>query len=316
MTTETLVSVVIPTRNRWALLARAALRSVRAQTGVATETIVVDDGSTDPMPEELSHGGDVRVVRLPDRRGVAAARNAGIGIARGDWIAFLDDDDLWSPDKLRAQLDAAERDAADMVYAGVVSLDANGTAQYAFPLPPSKELPRRLLAGSALPAGCSNVIARTALVRELGGFDEELHQLADWDLWIRLAWAGRVTACDARLVGYVEHEENMLLMEPRDVRPELDILERKHRELRRAEGVELDRAAFSHWVAWGHLRRRRRLRAAKVYLQSGIANRRPRDVALAAAFVLRWALPLGALRRAVAPSRAPLAQPEWLGLYR
>ena len=289
---------------------------------MSVEVIVVDDGSSEQPPDRLGDGDPrLRIVRLPERRGVAAARNAGIAVACGEWIAFLDDDDTWSPRKLRTQLDTADREAADVVYAGVVSVGEDGRARYAFPLPEPDGLRRRLLTASLLPAGCSNVIARAELVRALGGFDEDLHQLADWDLWLRLAWAGRIAACDEILTAYLEHDQNMLLSDPGDVTLELEHLERKHRQLRAAEGVALDRAAFAHWVAWGHLRRRRRLRAAAVYLRSGLRNRRLGDLYLAAAFVTRAALPVVRLARAwprggsssVPP---PPVQPDWLGVQR
>jgi glycosyltransferase involved in cell wall biosynthesis len=325
MSSQTEVTVVIPTRNRWALLSRAALSSALRQEDVEHDIIVVDDGSTDETPERLRQVDNprVRVIRLEERRGVAKARNEGIAAARGEWVAFLDDDDVWSPRKLRLQIDVARSESAVFAYGGVVSIDEHGTAHYAFPLPDPADLPRRLLAASIVPAGCSNVLARTDVVRALGGFDEQLFQLSDWDLWIRLAWSGRAAACNEILVGYLEHSANMLLTDDRDVTRELEYLVAKHARLRAEHEVELDRVTFSHWVAWGHLRRKRRLRAARVYLGSGIANRRPRDIYLAAAFTARAALPLSRMIAAVRsitgsdPSHAyPVAEPSWLELYR
>jgi glycosyltransferase involved in cell wall biosynthesis len=319
------VSVVIPTRNRFELLERTALRSALEQQDVEHEVIVVDDGSQDGTFERLSELDEprLRVIRHDTARGVSRARNAGIAAARATWTAFLDDDDLWSPVKLRRQIDAVEDANGAFAYAGVVSVGEDGRANYVFALPDPLELPRELLARSVLPAGCSNVVARTGLVREVGGFDEELFQLADWDLWIRLAHAAPAAVCSETLVAYVEHARNMLLTDERDVTKELERLEEKHRDLRRRHGVDLDRATFLHWVAWGHLRRGRRLRAANVYLRSGLEQRRPRDVALAAAFALRSIVPVPRARRllhAVAPPRvmplpAPAAPPPWVARY-
>jgi len=313
------VTVVIPTRNRFERLNRTALRSALGQKGVELEVIVVDDGSSDGTADRLRELGEprLRIIRLDENRGVAFARNTGIAAARGRWLAFLDDDDLWSPRKLRSQLDAAAAADADVVYGGVISVDEHGVPGYAFPLPDPAELPRRLLAGSALPAGCSNVVARTELVQTLGGFDERLFQLSDWDLWIRLAWAGRLAACDEPLVGYVEHAQNMLVSDPRDVMVELEYLARKHATLRARHGTALDRRTFAHWVAWGHLRRGRRAGAARVFLRSGIANRRPADLGLAAAFALRALVPLGRSWRRARPDARPAAPPPaWLERYR
>src|SRR5688500_342442 len=95
------VTVVIPTRDRWNLLERRALRSVLAQEDVRLEVVVVDDGSSEPAPPSIERDERVRVVRHETSRGVPAARNTGIGEATAAWTAFLDDDDLWAPRKLR-----------------------------------------------------------------------------------------------------------------------------------------------------------------------------------------------------------------------
>jgi hypothetical protein len=114
----------------------------------------------------------------------------------------------------------------------------------------------------------------------------------------------------------------MLLTDERDVMRELDVLEEKHRNTRVDAGVELDRRTFMHWVAWGHLRRGHRVRAAEMYLRSGWENRSPRDVALAAAFALRAIVPVASARRALhalappsARPAAPVTPPPWLARY-
>src|ERR687896_831399 len=118
------VTVVIPTRSRWDLLSTAALPSALAQEDVEIEVIVVDDGSSDTTPDALAELADprVRVLRHQRARGVARARNAGIAAARGEWIAFLDDDDLWSPRKLRLQLERAADTKAHVLYTGVIEI--------------------------------------------------------------------------------------------------------------------------------------------------------------------------------------------------
>jgi glycosyltransferase involved in cell wall biosynthesis len=177
------VTVVIPTRDRWQLLSTAALQAALLQEGVDREVIVVDDGSTDGTAEGLRSLADprLRVIRHERPRGVAQARNAGIAAARGEWVSFLDDDDVWSPRKLRAQLDAAA-DGADFVYSIAAWLDDALSFLYC-PIPPEPVgLASRLLRWNVIWGGCSNVMARTALVRRVGSFDERLFQLADWDL--------------------------------------------------------------------------------------------------------------------------------------
>jgi glycosyltransferase involved in cell wall biosynthesis len=104
------VSVVISSYNRRRLLAEA-LRSALAQSEVDLEVIVVDNGSTDGTEDDLAAWRDarLRVIRNPVSLGSVGGRNTGLAAASGEWVGFLDDDDLWSPDKLRAQLEAAER---------------------------------------------------------------------------------------------------------------------------------------------------------------------------------------------------------------
>jgi glycosyltransferase involved in cell wall biosynthesis len=104
------VTVVIPTRDRLASLL-ATLAGVWRQSDVQLEVVIVDDGSRPEVAAEYEGlcSDRVRVLRNAESRGPGAARNAGIAIARGQWVAFLDDDDLWAPSKLRRQLDAAER---------------------------------------------------------------------------------------------------------------------------------------------------------------------------------------------------------------
>ena len=111
--------------------------------------------------------------------------------ARGEWLAFLDDDDLWSPHKLRRQLDASQAKKAVFGYTAAVVLDEEGVMIDSLEAPPPEQLLSRLLPGNAIPAGASNVLARTDVVSRLGGFDESLAHLADWDMWLRLAHGGR-----------------------------------------------------------------------------------------------------------------------------
>ena len=111
------VSVIVPTRNRSALLAMT-LRSVLRQRDVDLEVIVVDDASTDDTPRVLAALTDtrVRVIRHAMPSGVAAARNHAAAETQADWLAFIDDDDLWAPEKLLCQLQAAQQLGRDWAY--------------------------------------------------------------------------------------------------------------------------------------------------------------------------------------------------------
>ena len=190
------VSVVISTRGRWDLL-RTTLGGALGQQEVEHEVIVVDDGSRDETAARLADLADprLRVVRHQRSMGPAAARNRGLAEARGEWVAFLDDDDLWSPAKLRAQIDVATIKGAAFVYAGVLELNEQGSVIEVEPAPDPIELPEKLLVRNAIPATCSNLVVRAQVLRQLGGFDERFFHLADWDLGLRLAQGYSGAAC-------------------------------------------------------------------------------------------------------------------------
>jgi GT2 family glycosyltransferase len=311
------VTVVIPTRDRWRLVASHALRAALLQEDVDHEVIVVDDGSSDETPTRLAALDEarVRVVRHDTPGGVAHARNAGLREARGAWIAFLDDDDYWAPHKLRRQLDAARSSDADFVYSGVLAVDDDGSVLFEFETPPPEQLRFDVIEKCVIAAGPSNVLVRTALLRELGGFDEQLLNMEDWDLWIRLASAGKADVVPENLVAYVEHAGGKSLTTPRVAYDRLRYLDEKHRGLRAELGREVDQVAFAHYVAWLQLRSRRHASAAGVYVRSAIRNRRPQDALLAVKFGVRALLPVRRRLRA-ASDRGRVPEPSWLGLYR
>ncbi len=225
-----LVSVVIPTRGRAGLLAQC-LASILGQTVRDIEVIVVVDGPDPATIEFLSNLDDDRLrhVAHPESLGVSNARNSGIEVATGRWVAFCDDDDVWAPTKLAAQLAAlSEAPDARWAIAGAIRFDPDrGMAVY--PEPPNAEviagaLPHR----NPVPGGCSGVIADRELVVELGGFDPRLSTIADRDLWIRLNWSSPVAVAAEPLVGYRDHGGAMT-RRLRHLERELDVLREKYR---------------------------------------------------------------------------------------
>jgi len=180
------ISVIIPThRNRGFL--PATLESVFAQTRLPDEVIVVDDGSTDDTPDrlrELSRRWPVRVVRQPNA-GVAGARNTGIAAAAGVWIALLDDDDLWPPDKLEWQA-AFLRSHPDIgVVAGLAAFlhHARGLEE---PLPAQLgrlSMEDLLLQNRMFSPG--QALLRRTVFDQVGLFDARLAGADDLDLWLR-----------------------------------------------------------------------------------------------------------------------------------
>jgi glycosyltransferase involved in cell wall biosynthesis len=183
------VSVVIPAYNRSAVISRA-LRSVLAQTWRDLELIVVDDGSTDgtgARVADLARGDSrVRLCTHDRNRGAQAARNTGIRTAQGEWIAFLDSDDVWFPDSLEVRLREAARRGVRVVHSECRVLEEGADEPHLFGVPPMQgrvygELLRR--PGPVFP---SLLVTRDALVR-IGYLDESLIAYQEWDTTIRLA---------------------------------------------------------------------------------------------------------------------------------
>ncbi|MGH9797081.1 MAG: glycosyltransferase family 2 protein [Candidatus Polarisedimenticolia bacterium] len=197
------VSVVIPTYNRAALLCEA-VDSALAQTYRDFEILVVDDGSTDATPAVVPgrFGGDprVRYVRQ-ENGGAAAAQNAGVRLARGEFIGLLGDDDLWRPEKLAWQVAALDRRPgaglcfSDMVIAGGTDDGRRFFEIAGFDGTISVEA---LVRRNFIPAAAT-LIRRSCLLTA-GAFDETLRLAEDWDLWIRLL-AAHPAVCVDRVVG-------------------------------------------------------------------------------------------------------------------
>jgi len=128
MSSEPKVSVVIPTYNRPNRL-RRALSSIERQTYSNIETIVVDDHSkqeVEPITQEYASSCNVQYVRHKENRGANAARNSGIERASGEFIAFLDDDDTWEPEKVEKQVSAAQESGSGVVYTGIRHIGGDG----------------------------------------------------------------------------------------------------------------------------------------------------------------------------------------------
>jgi glycosyltransferase involved in cell wall biosynthesis len=310
--TRPTVSVVIPTRDRWAF-ARRAVAAASAQEGVDVEVIVVDDGSAEGGREQLANLGDdrVRLVRNQASAGVAVARNRGIDEARGDWVALLDDDDLWAPRKLEAQLAVAAAAGADWAYCASLVVDRDRRPlRLSIDPPDPATVATELLRRNVIPAGSSNVVARAETLRGIGRFDERLHQLADWDCWLRLAVAAPAAVAPEVLVAYTEHPGNMLLTDAGQVMRELDYIAEKHRERSREAGLQFDRLAACRWIAWAQRRAGLRRQAVATYLRGAVVHRSPGNVVRAVAAGVSERL-----MKDPAPVSAPPTAPEWLARF-
>lgn len=179
-----LVSVVIPTYNR-ARLVQEAVASVLAQSYRPLELIVVDDGSTDTTGAALAGRPEVRVLSQPHTGMPGQVRNAGVRLARGEYLAFLDSDDLWQPPKLERQVAAATA-AGDVIWHTRERWVRSGRVV-------SQRSQRHRRSGDLFAEslrkcviGPSTVLLHRAAFARAGGFREDLEIAEDYELWLRL----------------------------------------------------------------------------------------------------------------------------------
>jgi glycosyltransferase involved in cell wall biosynthesis len=253
------VSVVVPTRDRARFLP-LALSSALRQLDVDVEIVLVDDGSS----QELDHrsgpfaDGRVRVIRHERPQGVSAARNTGVAASTGAWIAFLDDDDLWSPEKLTLQLRAAATLGRRWVYSGTVRIDADDRVLGVEPVLEPELLVKRLPHLNVVPT--SNVLVHREALVAAGPFDPQLRLTEDWDLYLRLARLEMPAFVPQHLVGFRTHPDQSSLNTSGFV-AELDAFERRHR-------VKVDRVAILRGAAWSSLRAGHRRAALRMYREA------------------------------------------------
>ena len=219
------MSVIVPTWNRLRYL-REAIESVRAQSYEHWELVVVDDGSTDGSRDYLAQLADPRVKPLviAHTGSSAKARNAGIRLARGKYLAFLDDDDVWMPRKLERQLTALrDQSAAQWNYTNYIVIDVDGH-QIPRPagrpwMPYSGWILQRLLQLRA-DVSTPTVIARRQLICDVGAFDEDpaVRLREDYDLWFRIAARAQVVVITDALCAVREHDARSTrsLVEPEE----------------------------------------------------------------------------------------------------
>lgn len=220
------ISVVIPAYNSENCI-RETLESVIAQTLAAHEIIVIDDGSKDKTAEVVGSFGDrVRYIKQ-DNRGIAGARNAGIDCATGDWIAFLDHDDLWVPTKLEKQAKVlAENANLICVYSTFSYLHLDGSLEEIPVFPARKLWPALRYRTPILP---STAIVKRSVLLEVGGF-QKLYCIDDWNLWYRLV--SRYSAAS-----FMEISENLTMYrwwqnnESRNFMPMMDAVLKQTDEL-------------------------------------------------------------------------------------
>jgi len=262
------VSVVVPTYNHATVLGRA-LSSVVAQTVRDWEAIVVNNHSSDDTEDVVARVGDPRItlVRYANHGVIAASRNEGIRRARGEWVAFLDSDDEWMPQKLEACL-AMAAPGIGLVGHGELWRDAAGRDRaMAYGPTPRASYDALLYRGNCI--STSAVVVRAEALRAVGGFDEDpaIVTTEDYDLWMRLARAGVRMEFTPRMLGvFHRHPDSASSAAERHLRAELAVLDRH----------------FGTGPATAATRLRRRHRVARAHYGAGRQLRREPAAALRA----------------------------------
>ncbi|MWB97276.1 glycosyltransferase family A protein [Agromyces seonyuensis] len=284
MTHRPELAVIIAT-NRMSPFLDAAVSSALAQTLPPSEILVVDDGGPDPdaLDAALAAHPSVRVLHLP-AGGVGAARNAGAAATGGEWIAFLDDDDRWHPERLERQFASlAGHPGAVVGYCGLRSIDENDRVVAE---PDQVQVADRLdiarrTTGILLP----NALVRRSAFEEIGGFDPGLRLAEDLDLVLRLAETGGFVFTDGALVDYRTHPGNTTGSYRPLAAAIRDVVERHRREAVAAGDGALASAHLESRRANGRFAWWAALRAAKA---SAAAGRRG-EAAGAVAWAVRFA---------------------------
>lgn len=180
------VSVILPTFQRAHIISEA-IESVRKQTYTSWELIIVDDGSTDNTAEIVKSytEKDSRIIYFKQKnKGVAAARNAALEKATGNYVAFIDSDDLWVTDKLERQIKLINKSLDCVLISGDVSYPDGGTFFSRHPLPAHINFKNLFIRNFI---ATSTVMLRREILNKIGFFNETIKSCEDYDLWLRIA---------------------------------------------------------------------------------------------------------------------------------
>lgn len=262
---ELAVSVVIPAYN-YAHYLREAIDSVLCQTHPHVELIVVNDGSTDNTREVLDSYGKRLVAVHQENQGLSATRNNGIRVASHGFVAFLDADDVWEPDKLACQmaLFASLPKTYGLVACDRGTIDAQGTRHPdAVKFRKAKRSDREIKATDLLIRSQftpSSVVARRECFDTCGFFDSDLRSSEDRDMWIRIAEKWQLFGAERVLCFARKHGDNMSANAPRMKRNTLKVLTAS-----RARLADRGRGPFF----WRRVFAIARFQAAWMYYESG-----------------------------------------------
>lgn len=247
------VTVVIPAYNAMAYLPET-LDSVLSQTFRDFEVLIINDGSTDAVADWAAEIQDPRVRLISqDNKGLSGARNRGITESQGEYIAFLDADDLWAPTKLEQQVKCLDtRPEVGMVYTWTLHVDQQGnslgrvTASHV-----EGKAWEQLLLGDSVGSGSSTMVRRDCFDK-VGLFDTNLTSIEDCDMWVRLAQYYPLAVIKDILVYYRQHPASMSRDYEKIARNSRLMIEKKFANVP-FDMLYLRPRAYGHtflWLAW------------------------------------------------------------------
>lgn len=240
-----MVSAVVPSYNRPEQTQRA-VDSVVAQRYSPIELVVVDDGSSPPLDDrlEIPEGSlaDRQVVRHDRNRGGNVARNTGIETASGEYIAFLDSDDEWRPEKIRRQVETVRASDARAVYTSIENVDAVGNLVGINEASHRGDIREPLLTGNVV-GTFSSVLVESQTVDDVGYPDPDMPCWQDWEWFLRLSAETNFAAIADPLV--VRHNEGGQISASLKPKRETAYPEMKERLRRHANGASEERAALA-----------------------------------------------------------------------
>ena len=292
------VSIILPTFNRAGFLPQA-FKAICDQTFTDWELIVVDDGSTDDTRSYVADfaKGCERPVRYQyqENQGAYGARNTGLDLARGNYFAFYDSDDLWLPHHLADSVDVLEkRPDIGLVHANIERINVDGSKTLSVKRYWSAGMdPFATVYLRREHVSCSTVVARRELIDRVGRFDEAFNRIGceDRDLWLRCAAESGFVYIDAVHLRYRTHEENMSGNFEKMQRARSLLVEKfsdtpRGRPLARQAWAAMYYGMGDQWLDAG-----KRLSAARAYFNALL--RQPAELRLWKALVRSLVLPIG-----------------------
>lgn len=252
-----LVAVIVPAYNAEKFVAEA-VESALAQTYEPTAIVVVDDGSRTPVADTIRRDPRLTVLRQPNR-GPAASRNAGVrAVPAAKYVAFLDADDAWDPQKLEQQIDLLEADES-LVAAGSLMryVSSAGALLGTAGQPLAADDQARIASGELHPCQLSSVVVRRDALERIGGFDElpALVGCEDLDMLARLASTGRVAVVPRVLGAYRLHPESAMAMHRQRINRAARFVRKRIAERRAGRELTWETFASSEQVSWASRRR-------------------------------------------------------------